>query len=61
MEEMYYTIKVDGQRVAEYVPLEYVTIFVEAMFKKFYLMPDLKVEIERMRLNTIDTEDNYYE
>ena len=52
MEEMYYTIEVDGQHVAECVPLEYAMIFVEAMFKKFYLMPDLQITIERMRINT---------
>ena len=52
MEEMYYTIEVDGQHVAERVPLEYATIFVEALFKKFYAMPSLKISIERMVFDT---------
>ena len=56
MEEMYYTIEVDGQHVAECVPLEYAMVFVEAIFKKFYAMPSLKVDIERMKIDRINME-----
>jgi len=56
MEEQLYTIEVDGQHVAECVPLEYAMVFVEAIFKKFYLMPGLKVDIERMRIDRINME-----
>ena len=52
MEEQLYTIEVDGQHVGECIPLEYATIFVEALFKKFYAMPGLKISIERMMFNT---------
>lgn len=58
MEEQFYTIEVDGRQVAEYVPLEYAIIFTQAIFEKFYAMPGLKVDIERMNLHT---EDNCHE
>jgi len=56
MEEQLYTIEVDGQHVAECVPLEYAMIFVEAMFKKFYLMSDLQITIKRMRIDRLNME-----
>lgn len=52
MEEQFYAIEVDGRQIAEYVPLEYTILFTEAIFTKFYRMPGLKVDIERMNLNT---------
>lgn len=57
MEEQLYTIEIDGQHVAECVPLEYAMIFVEAMFKKFYLMPGVQISIERMKIDRINTEE----
>lgn len=55
MEEQFYTIEVDGRQVAEYVPLEYAILFTQAIFEKFYAMPNLKVDIERMNLHTEDS------
>ena len=52
----FYCIDVDGHQVAENVPLEYVMIFVKAIYVEFYNEPNLKVSIERMYNSQQDTE-----
>ncbi len=48
MSEDYYLIKVDGETVAKQVRLEYVSIFMTAIFRTFYEVYDLAITVERM-------------
>ena len=48
MSDYYYEVFVEDELVADYVPLNYATIFLKAIFEEYYKEPSLKVSIKKM-------------
>ena len=52
MNSEYFKVKVDGNLVAEYMPLQFALILTKAIYSEFYAEPKLAVTIEKMQLET---------
>ena len=52
MNSEYYKVRVDGNTVAEYMPLQFALILTKAIYSEFYAEPKLAVTIEKMQLET---------
>ena len=50
MSSEYFKVSVDGNTVAEYMPLQFALILVKAIYSEFYAEPKLTVTIEKMDL-----------
>lgn len=48
----YFAVEVNGDTVAQYLPLQFALILVKAIYGEFYAEPKLKVSIEKMQLET---------
>ena len=47
MQSEYYSIYVENQLIAQHIPLQFVLIFVKAIYEEFYAEENLTVIIER--------------
>jgi hypothetical protein len=45
-----FTVSVNEDTVAEFMPLQYALILTKAIYSEFYAEPNLKVTIEKMQL-----------
>ncbi len=52
MNSEYFKVSVDGNLVAEYMPLQFALILTKAIYSEFYAEPKLTVTIEKMQLET---------
>ena len=52
MNNEYFKVSVDGNLVAEYMPLQFALILTKAIYSEFYAEPKLAVTIEKMQLET---------
>ena len=50
MNSEYFKVSVDGNLVAEYMPLQFALILTKAIYSEFYAEPRLAVTIEKMQL-----------
>lgn len=55
MTNEYFTVEVNGNLVAEAMPLQYALILTKAIYSEFYAEPGLKVSIEKY---TIEETEN---
>ena len=52
MNSEYFEISVDGNTIAQYMPLQFALILTKAIYSEFYAEPKLAVTIEKMQLET---------
>jgi len=48
----FYSVYIDDDAVAKYMPLQFALILVKAIYSEFYAEPKLRVTIEKMQLAT---------
>lgn len=54
MNSEYFKVEVDGNTVAEYMPLRFALILTKAICSEFYIEPNFAVTIEKMQLERRD-------
>lgn len=57
MNSDYFKVSINGDTVADHMPLQFALILTKSIYSEFYAEPNLAVTIEKMKFDTVEETD----